>query len=52
MYVYLQSRIAKKEKADIMSLDLYYTLLDLSDIKLPFETAENILKHSVSLVIV
>lgn len=34
-----------------MILDLYYILLDLSDIKLPFEIAINILKHSVSLII-
>lgn len=42
LYAYLQSRITKKEKPDMMILDLYYTLLDLSDIKLPFEIA---IKH-------
>lgn len=44
--VHIQSRITKKEKADIMILDLYYIVLDLSGIKLPFQIAINILKYS------
>lgn len=40
----------KGKKADVMILDLYF-ILDLSDIKLPFQIAINLSKHSVSLVI-